>query len=95
MAGLTSSLGSRIRIIRKENKFSQKHLGGILGVSQQAIARYENDIVEPKISTLINIANLSESKTLLWLIKGYDDRRDYLKREIKKSFRDYLILRGW
>ena len=46
-----------LKKLRTEHKISQEALGSIVGVSQQAINKYENHNVEPDIATLIKIAN--------------------------------------
>lgn len=50
-----------LKLLRKQYKLSQKTLGEKIGMSQQSINGYENDNIEPDISTLIKIANLFET----------------------------------
>ena len=49
---------ARLKQLRKENGYSQKKLADILGITQQAIYKYENLAVEPDIQTLIMIADI-------------------------------------
>ncbi|MGE5582232.1 MAG: helix-turn-helix domain-containing protein [Bacillota bacterium] len=45
-------LGKRLKELREERKMSQKQLGAMVNLSQQAIGHYEVDRVEPNIKTL-------------------------------------------
>ncbi len=49
---------ARLKQLRKENGYSQKKLADILGITQQAIYKYENLAVEPDIQTLIMLADI-------------------------------------
>ena len=51
------SIGENIKKIRKEKGITQKELGKMLGVSQSAIGQFENDKSNPKIETIVKIAN--------------------------------------
>lgn len=46
-----------LRDLRNQQNISQQALANILGISQQAINKYENHSIEPDISTLIAMAN--------------------------------------
>lgn len=47
----------KLKELRNEHHISQQTLGEIIGVSQQSINKYENNNIEPDISTLIKIAD--------------------------------------
>lgn len=49
--------GECIKKRRTECGLSQKELGHLIGVSQQMVAQYENNLRNPKIETLEKIAN--------------------------------------
>ncbi|MDE6031319.1 MAG: helix-turn-helix transcriptional regulator [Oscillospiraceae bacterium] len=49
---------ARLKQLRKEQGYSQKRLAEILGITQQAVCKYENMSVEPDIQTLIMLADL-------------------------------------
>lgn len=49
---------ARLKQLRKEQGYSQKRLAEILGITQQAVCKYENLAVEPDIQTLIMLADL-------------------------------------
>lgn len=52
------TLGQRIQQLRKEHGLSQEALGEQLGVSRQAISKWESDITIPEIDKLIALAKL-------------------------------------
>lgn len=52
------TLGQRIQQLRKEHGMSQEALGEQLGVSRQAISKWESDITIPEIDKLIALAKL-------------------------------------
>lgn len=65
-------IGARIRKLRIENGMTQKNLADKLFVSAQAVSRWENDEVEPSISTIMELAkifNISADEIL-----GLDDK---------------------
>lgn len=49
---------ARLKQLRKEHGYSQQKLADILGITQQAVYKYENLTVEPDIQMLIMIADL-------------------------------------
>lgn len=51
------SVGKNIKRIRKQKGFTQKELAEKLGVSQQNLAQYEGDKRNPKLETIIKIAD--------------------------------------
>ena len=42
-----------LKTLREDRQLSQQKLGEQIGVTQQAIYKYENDLAEPDIRTLI------------------------------------------
>lgn len=62
-------LGLRIRTIRKEKGMTQSEMGDFLSMSQQTIARYENDLGDPTVEALVKIADLGH-RSLEWLLTG-------------------------
>lgn len=52
------SFGEMIRLRRKELKLTQYELADLLGVSKQAVSRYERNQAEPGFTTLIKMAEL-------------------------------------
>ena len=55
--------GDNLSSLRKEKNMEQKALAKVLGVSQQTISRWENNVVEPDIKSLIKIADYFDVTT--------------------------------
>ena len=51
-------LGNRLRELRLKNDMSQEYVAGMLGVSVQAVSKWENGKTAPDISNLIPISSL-------------------------------------
>ena len=52
------SIGSRITELRKEHNFSQEYVAQELGVSRQAVSKWEQDLSSPDTNNLIALAGL-------------------------------------
>ena len=52
------TLGQRIQELRKQNGLSQEGLGEALGVSRQAVSKWEGDNGIPELDTLIAMSRL-------------------------------------
>jgi len=52
------TLGQRIQELRKQNGLSQESLGEALGVSRQAVSKWEGDNGIPELDTLIAMSRL-------------------------------------
>lgn len=46
-----------LKYLRKSRSLTQQELADVLGISRQGYAKYENDLGEPDISTLIKLAD--------------------------------------
>ncbi len=53
---ITQIIGNRIHLMRKANGMTQRELAGRLGVTSQAVSRWECGICTPDISLLISIS---------------------------------------
>lgn len=53
-------LGQRIKKLREEKDMTQQNLADILGVSQQAVAKWESGKAEPDSMTMVRISNIFE-----------------------------------
>ena len=53
-------IGSRIRLYRENKKMTQKDIAKILGVEAATISKYESGLLEPKVESLIKLANIFE-----------------------------------
>ncbi len=47
----------QLKVMRRKKNITQAQLGKILGVSQQAIAKWENGISKPRAEMLVMIAD--------------------------------------
>ena len=54
---LKKNIASNIRQQRAKNKISQEKLSELTGISQQFICNIENEKVNPRVETLLKIAN--------------------------------------
>lgn len=61
------TLGERISINRKQLQFSQEQLADKIGVSRQAVSKWEQDIAQPELDKLISLARLFSVSTDLLL----------------------------
>ena len=52
------TLGQRLQKARKESGLSQEELAEQLGVSRQAVSKWENGVSDPSTSNLIALAKL-------------------------------------
>ena len=50
-----------LKTLREDRQLSQQKLGEQIGVTQQAIYKYENDLAEPDIRTLILLSRFFET----------------------------------
>ena len=47
------SIGEKIKELRSERNLSQAQLGGLIGVSQKAVAFWESDTNEPRVGYVL------------------------------------------
>ena len=52
------NIGLKIKQLRTKNNYTQNDLANMLGVSYQAISRWENNITIPDISVLPLLSNI-------------------------------------
>ncbi len=55
---MENKMDSVIKILREKNRYTQVHLAEILGISRQALIKYENLEQEPPVSTVRTLAFL-------------------------------------
>lgn len=55
---MEKTIGKKLYELRKQSGYTQDYVAEKLGVSAQAVSKWENDIACPDIMTLSNIANL-------------------------------------
>ncbi len=83
---------AKLKQLRKENGYSQKKLADILGITQQAIYKYENLAVEPDIQTLIMIADIF-GVSVDYLIGHSDAQREAAVMLTKEELRHIALWR--
>lgn len=66
------TLGDKISKLRKENNYTQEQLADILGVSRQAISKWESNLTYPETDKLIKMSDLFEC-SLDYLLKDTVD----------------------
>ncbi len=67
------SIGQNIAKFRKEKDFTQEELGVLLGVSNQAVSKWENEIAMPDVMLLPDIASVLG--VTLEMLYGLQDRK--------------------
>lgn len=97
------TIGENVRAFRKQNGFTQEELAGRLGVSYQAVSKWENGATAPDISLLPELAAVlgtsidallgyaAEKKTSAWYEERYKDTEYYWG--VKPSFMCLEVLR--
>jgi transcriptional regulator with XRE-family HTH domain len=69
------TLGSKIQALRKKTHMSQDELADKLGVSRQALSKWENDCTNPDIEKVILISDLF-SVTTDYLLKEHQNQNE-------------------
>lgn len=59
----TSTLGARIAELRKKKGYTQEEFSDLLGISAQAVSKWENDLSCPDIMLIPQIASIFEITT--------------------------------
>lgn len=67
------TLGDKLSKLRKENNYTQEQLADILGVSRQAISKWESNITYPETDKLIRMSEL------------FNCSLDYLLKDTKET----------
>ena len=52
------SFGTMLRRLRKEKNYSQFQLGTLIGVSDKAISKWENDYTKPKAASVVKLSKV-------------------------------------
>ena len=69
------TLGQRISLYRKKLNISQEELGARLGVSRQAVSKWETGEAEPELSKIKALASEFDV-SLDWLLSDADPREE-------------------
>lgn len=91
-----STLGKNIKALRKQQKYNQKELALILGVSQTSIAHYEAGTRQPTIETLMQLSQIFEKSIDQLVGHSVITVRNNLGEDISQSqlvdlFVDFLV----
>lgn len=70
------TLGDKLSRLRRDNNYTQEQLADVLGVSRQAISKWESNITYPETDKLIRISELFDC-SLDYLLK--DTEENYIK----------------
>ena len=81
------SLGDKLAKLRKENNYTQEQLAEILGVSRQAVSRWESDVAYPETDKLIRLGELYNC-SLDYLIK---DETPSSRQPVPFSFKSFYF----
>lgn len=73
-----STIGFRIKKLRKEKKLTQKELGKIANVSDAAVVLWEKDVNVPKLESLQNIAP-ALGTSVNYIMYGTDNASDSIE----------------
>ncbi len=87
------TLGQRIQFYRKQKGMSQESLGEALGVSRQAVSKWEGDNGIPELSTLIAMSRLFE--ITVGQLLGVEEMRVDEKTSVPDDDRIESILRRY
>ena len=85
------TLGMKISEMRKAQKMTQDELAEQMGVSSQAVSKWENDLSIPDLPIMIELANFFHI-TLDELVREKEERVKYVPQEGRKAI-DEMFLR--
>lgn len=88
---MNETIGSRIARFRKANGMTQEDLANLMGVSSQAVSKWENDASCPDISLLPQLSKVL-GVTTDELLTGKNDQVIMVPAEQRKPF-DQLVMR--
>ena len=87
-----ASLGSRINEYRRQRNITQEQLAEVMGVSSQAVSKWENDISCPDISLLPQLADYF-GVSLDTLVRGESSQRAQVLEEGQRKDFNKMVLR--
>ena len=89
---MEKTIGKKLYELRKQSGFTQDYVAEKLGVSPQAVSKWENDIACPDIMTLPHIAELY-GITVDELFKNEDVKSNVKYEKTEKVNENELVLR--
>lgn len=69
------TIGNRIRTLRKQLNYSQEYVAEQLGVTRQAVSKWEKDLTSPDTDNMIQLAQLLNS-TVEYIASGKKDDKE-------------------
>lgn len=87
---MQATIGSRIARLRKEKGMTQEALAEKLGVSSQAVSKWENDMACPDISLLTTLADVL-GVTTDELLSGKNDTVQMVAAEKRKKLEELTL----
>ncbi len=94
------TLGDKLSKLRKDNNYTQEQLADVLGVSRQAISKWESDITYPETDKLIRISELFDC-SLDYLLKDgvkadnkaqIDDAASLFRKRFREKKSEKMLL---
>ena len=88
---MKNHLGANIKYFRKNKGFTQEELAGMLGVTPQAVSRWESEAGLPDVSMIVPIAqslNITTDALLGYHMLSQDDRVSKMVFEKMKEYND-------
>lgn len=79
---------NKIRVLRKESRYTQNEVADALGVAQNTYSQWENGITEPSIEMLMKIAD--RYGVSVDYVIGYSDSRELNVPEYLRLLSDYF-----
>ena len=103
---MSSNLGANIKFFRKNKGFTQEELAGMLGVTPQAVSRWESEAGLPDVSMIVPIAqtlNITTDALLGYQVQSQDDRVagqvfekmkefEYVENTVEKEFKEKIYI---
>lgn len=83
------NLAKRIQTLRKQNGLSQEELAEKLGVTRQAVSKWESEQSTPDMDNIIALSDLFEVSTD-YLLKGEDFRNDNGKSSLEINLKNQI-----
>lgn len=86
------TLGDKLSKLRKENNYTQEQLAEILGVSRQAISKWESNTAYPETDKLLKLGELYNC-SMDYLLKDGEDRTASGTKTITLNFNKFYFER--
>lgn len=80
------ALGEKLSKLRKENNYTQEQIADILGVSRQAVSKWESNITYPETEKLLKLGELYQC-SMDYLLKDIKSTNEHTASESSKTIR--------